>query len=109
MGGEGEEKISFRKVNGKIYKLGLCVAFVFVITFLMFPALTGELKSQYESLNTSHWFVIILITVFNAGDTIGRYLPSYTHFGFKPETIWIGVLGRLALYPVFLVTFMGYL
>jgi len=100
-------RISYRKINGKIYKLGLCVVLVFVATFLPFPGLVVTLQSQYKFLGNG-WFAILLITEFTIFDTVGRYSAGYTKCGLTKERLWLPILLRFLLYPIFLLYYMRF-
>merc|ERR550534_1467354 len=79
-----KSRTSYKKINGKIYKLGLCVVLVFVATFLPFPGLVVTPKSQYKCFDNG-WFAILLITEFTLFDTVGRYSAGYTKCGLTKE------------------------
>jgi len=96
---------SYRKINHKIYKLGLSGVLVFVATFLPFPGLIVTLESQYKILGNG-WFAIVLITEFTVFDTIGRYTAGYTKLGLTKERLWLPIFLRFLLYPIFLLYYM---
>jgi len=98
-------RTSYRKINHKIYKLGLCGVMVFLATFLPFPGLMVTLESQYKILGNG-WFAIVLITEFTVFDTIGRYSAGYTKLGLTKERLWLPIFLRFLLYPIFLLYYM---
>lgn len=98
-------RTSYRKINGKIYKLGLSGVMVFLATFLPFPGLVVTLESEYKILGNG-WFAIVLITEFTVFDTIGRYAAGYTKLGLTKEGLWLPILVRFLLYPIFLLYYM---
>jgi len=98
-------RTSYRKINHKIYKLGVCAVLVFVATFLPFPGLMVTLESEYECLSDG-WFAIVLITEFTVFDTIGRYAAGYTKCGLTKDRLWFPVFLRFLLYPIFLLFYM---
>jgi len=98
-------RTSYRKINHKIYKLGLSAVMVFLATFLPFPGLVVTLESEYKILGNG-WFAIVLITEFTVFDTVGRYAAGYTKLGLTKERIWLPILLRFLLYPIFLLYYM---
>lgn len=96
---------SYRKINHKIYKLGLSGVMVFLATFLPFPGLVVTLESDYKILGNG-WFAIVLITEFTVFDTVGRYAAGYTKLGLTKERLWLPILLRFLLYPIFLLYYM---
>jgi len=102
-----KSRTSYKKINGKIWKLGLSVVLVFVATFLPFPGLVVTLKSQYKFLDNG-WFAILLITEFTLFDTVGRYSAGYTKCGLTKERLWQPILVRFLLYPIFLLYYMRF-
>lgn len=100
-------KTNYRVINGKIYVLGCAVVTVFLVTFLPFPALCVTLKSKYKFLQHG-WFGIFLITEFTIFDTIGRYCAGITKAGINQHNIWCPLIARMALYPLFMLYYLGY-
>jgi len=98
-------RTSYRKINHKVYKLGLSGVMVFFATFLPFPGLVVTLESQYKILGNG-WFAIVLITEFTVFDTIGRYSAGYTKLGLTKERLWLPISLRFLLYPIFLLYYM---
>jgi len=98
-------RTSYRKINHKIYKLGLAGVMVFLATFLPFPGLVVTLESEYKILGNG-WFAIVLITEFTVFDTVGRYIAGYTKLGLTKERLWLPILLRFLLYPIFLLYYM---
>jgi len=98
-------RTSYRKINHKIYKLGLSGVLVFIATFLPFPGLVVTLESKYKILGNG-WFAIVLITEFTVFDTMGRYAAGYTKLGLTKEKLWLPIILRFLLYPIFLLYYM---
>jgi len=98
-------RTSYRKINHKIYKLGLSGVMVFIATFLPFPGLIVTLKSKYKILGNG-WFAIVLITEFTVFDTMGRYAAGYTKLGLTKGKLWLPILIRFLLYPIFLLYYL---
>lgn len=76
------------------------VALNFYVTLTLFPGMVTRMKSQFESLNTTFWYITILITEFNLGDLIGRLLPRVLIL-FNNKTLAVQSLCRLAFIPLF--------
>ncbi len=49
------------------------------ITLSLFPGVTSQMQSTIIDLNETTWFPIILTSVFNIGDIIGRISPKWVH------------------------------
>lgn len=93
-------------VYHKIKCLAFTVAFMFLVTFLIFPGLTVSLKPINKALDKG-WFGIVLITEFNVCDFIGRTLAGYGTFGFTPGNLWILSALRILTYPAFVLNYLG--
>jgi len=59
----------------KVVLACISIAYIFVITLALFPALTARVQSTNDSLSTIV-FVALHFFIFNMGDLIGRSLPS---------------------------------
>ena len=92
---------SFFEVYRKIMSMALQVFFCFLITFVVFPG--TSLSTQFDFLGTSakaqSWFLVLIITVFNIFDTIGRFLGGPYQF-FTPRTLFILTVSRLIFIPL---------
>lgn len=103
---EEEEDINMkREIDGwEVFKMistdCFHVWFIFFITLSLFPGMTGEIESQYGSLGD--WFGIIMITLFQVGDMIGRTLPKW-YIGIPHEKMAGFVWIRLVFYPLFIL------
>lgn len=58
----------------QLWDLCLALMTVFVVTFVVFPGLMCSFPS---TINVSHWYLIILLSIFMIGDLIGRTGPRY--------------------------------
>lgn len=83
----------------KCLLLGFTVLLVFFGTFLCFPSLTLNLRSEHISKD---WYGVLLITEFNFFDLIGRSLPGVIVIFNKRNLIWPTLL-RLAFFPLFVL------
>ena len=59
----------------KVLLACLSIAYVFVVTLALFPALTARIEAKEKTIPTIV-FVAIHFLVFNVGDLLGRLLPS---------------------------------
>lgn len=103
----------YGSVFEQIKSLSMGTFLVMMTTFLFFPGLECDIKSQYELFrDRSDWFSILLIFEFNIFDFVGRQFLS--KFSFKsmvnPQTvITCSVLRALLLYPSFFILNRGYI
>lgn len=68
--------INVKMVIYRTWKIGAAVGFVFFITLLGFPGLMTSIPSSRISAD---WYPIILITVFNLFDFLGKMSPAFIH------------------------------
>jgi equilibrative nucleoside transporter 1/2/3 len=86
----------------KIWFLELLVTFVFISTLSLWPPLMTEIKSyQFPYLQSNGWYSLILLTIFSIWDCVGRFMVRY-RFGLTSQNIWLPVLLRLVLIPIFI-------
>ena len=77
----------------------LSVVLVFLVTLAIFPGIVSEMESNRIS---SDWWSLILFTIFNATDTIGKSLPAY----YQPldlRGLLLGACVRLAFIPLCII------
>ena len=76
----------------------------FVITFVVFPGTT--LSTHFDFLGTSNkdkaWFSVLIITLFNVFDTIGRFAGGYKQL-LSPNTLFSLTVFRLIFIPLFVL------
>lgn len=80
------------------------ISFIFLLTFIVFPGTTNDTSLQFMKgmQNYDSWFFLVLVTIFNVFDTIGRYMggvPKLT----LPDT---ATIAGSYLRSIFLITFM---
>jgi len=103
---EEEEDLKQKKeINGwevfmMIKKDCFFVWFVFFVSLSLFPGMTSEIESQYDSLGD--WFGIFMITLFQVGDMIGRTLPKFW-LGVDREHLGPWIYVRVIFYPLFIL------
>lgn len=95
-GAEDAQAPTVREVWSEIWQLGLGVAAVFIMTFLVFPGILINTPSHWMA---DDWFFLVLVTEFNLFDLIGRTLPSW-RIVFTPQNVWIPIALRFILYPL---------
>jgi len=76
------------------------VWFVFFVSLSLFPGMTGEIESQYDSLGD--WFGIFMITLFQVGDMVGRTLPKWW-MGIDKDSLGPFIYARVIFYPLFIL------
>jgi len=103
-----KNRTAFKQINQKVLRLGIYVILIYTATFLAFPGLVVTLESRFEVLGNG-WFGVMLITEFTAMDTVGRYFAGYSKGGLTKETLWLPILLRFCLYPVFLLYHIKYI
>jgi len=96
-----QQQINYKEIFGKVWRNGLNVFGVFLLTFMIFPGLTASLKPTTSGMSQD-WFTLMLFVEFNFFDVIGRSLPSYFIL-FKREHLWIASVSRFLLYPLFVL------
>ncbi|KAJ6237318.1 equilibrative nucleoside transporter 1 [Anaeramoeba flamelloides] len=72
-----EKEVKILPLLKKTFPYGISVFTVFTITLAIFPSVIVEIPSNSNYLNKTGWFAVILITLFNTGDLIGRSLPEW--------------------------------
>jgi hypothetical protein len=90
---------NFSKTHGLLYALLL----VFVITFIVFPAVSFDtnMKCLGSLANSQSWFVLLINTVFSIFDTIGRKMGGVKAFDLSSGAVKIVTVSRL----IFIATF----
>jgi len=78
------------------------VSLNFFVTLSLFPGISSQLTSQYESINKENWYPIILFTAFNLFDFVGRTIPRWIVI-FNEKTLWILTLLRFIFFPLFVL------
>lgn len=73
-----EEMLPFWQLYKQIFNMAFQVAFTFWITFVVFPGTCLDTKLDFlgDSKQVESWFVVIMITIFNIFDTLGRFLAG---------------------------------
>lgn len=82
-------------------KLLFYLAQLYGITFTMFPGVTNQCQLSFLK-SKGAWFEILLVTVFNAFDTIGRYVAGKPKFQISESQIFVGSWMRVIHIGLFL-------
>ncbi|KZS94130.1 hypothetical protein SISNIDRAFT_410635 [Sistotremastrum niveocremeum HHB9708] len=104
----GPERSTFLQMLWMNRVYNLSVAYVFVATLAVFPAITASITSV-NSGSSSKWshpllFSSVHFLVFNIGDFVGRYGPSVPALNFTtPRTLATFSLARTLFIPLFLM------
>jgi equilibrative nucleoside transporter 1/2/3 len=96
-----------RRLAEKSSCLLFTVAFVFVVTLMIFPSITSMIKSIHRQPSASRIFdddifVAMHFLLFNIGDWLGRILPLYIST-FNPSVLLVLASLRVLFVPLFLV------
>lgn len=78
----------------KIYPMMLSTFVTFAITLTVFPGVG-------VSINSSAWFGIIIIFMFNFGDTIGRFASNLPRIWIPRQHLPVAAMARLIVVPLF--------
>lgn len=87
-------------VVGDIWHYAFAICFIYVVTLSIFP---GYLAEDVHSPMLGDWYPILLITVFNSMDLVGKCLQSRS----SKEVILICVYVRILFYPLFALAVFG--
>ncbi|KAI8059199.1 equilibrative nucleoside transporter [Gongronella butleri] len=84
------------------------VGYVFVVTLMLFPAITSLIKSTQSPHPPSRWleddmFVATHFVLFNVGDWLGRFFPLWPAFRIvRPMPLLLLSIARTVFLPLFL-------
>jgi len=93
--------INYRQIVSKIWKYGLIIGVNFFITLMIFPGIISEIKSSTPSLQAD-WFPIILITLFNVFDLVGRIIAKFVQTS-KYRLLSFFTISRFIFLPLFIL------
>ncbi|KAJ6227207.1 equilibrative nucleoside transporter 1 [Anaeramoeba flamelloides] len=97
------KEIKLWSLYKKISRFSFTVFFTFFISLTLFPSVMVQIPSTRNHLNTTGWFALILITLFNSVDTFGRTLPRWIPNLFSDNFLVIIVLSRLIFFILFML------
>lgn len=87
-------------VAGKIAKCAGTAFATFTVTICCFPGMMTSLHSTTFGLGD--WFPVVLVTLYNASDLAGKYLPSVGVKLLREGTLLYGVCAHLMFIPLFI-------
>ena len=88
------------RVLGDIWPYACAVCFIYIVTLSIFP---GYLAEDVHSVMLGDWYPLLLITVFNSTDLVGKLLQSRSPKG----VILTCVYARILFYPLFALAVFG--
>ena len=82
----------------------ISLGMVFIITFVVFPGTSDDtgLKFLRGVSNYASWYNLLMVTIFNICDTVGRFMGGQPRFTLPDKVIIILSYCR----AIFIVTFM---
>ncbi|KAJ8333594.1 hypothetical protein SKAU_G00416020 [Synaphobranchus kaupii] len=100
-----DKKLSVKDVFKKIWVMAFCVTFVFIVTLSMFPAITVEVKTQYEGTKWEVYFIpVCCFLIFNIMDWIGRTVTTVVQWPAKESRIFPAlVVSRVIFIPLLML------
>ncbi|XP_057761462.1 equilibrative nucleotide transporter 8 isoform X1 [Arachis stenosperma] len=93
----------FWAVAGKIKGPAFAILIIYVVTLSIFP---GFIAEDLESKLLMDWYPILLITVYNLADLIGKSLTAFYVIQSITGAIWASII-RLLFYPLFILCLHG--
>jgi equilibrative nucleoside transporter 1/2/3 len=97
------EKMSVWQVTRAVAPQGICAFLVFYVTLTLYPAIASLIQPQSYTFELIPFFVVI-VSIFNLGDFIGRSLPRWERLIIVPRRwLFVPVLARVVFVPVFVL------
>ncbi|KAG4930151.1 hypothetical protein AAZX31_17G110000 [Glycine max] len=93
----------FWAVAGKIKGAAFGIFIIYIVTLSIFP---GFIAEDLESKILRDWYPILLITVYNLADLMGKSLTAFYVMQSMTRAIWAAT-ARLLFYPLFVVCLHG--
>lgn len=97
---QGYQKLSragAMSILRQIWPYATMVAYTYLVTLTLFPGFVTE-NLHWDSFGS--WYPVLMITVFNFGDLIGKIHPSYQRID-SLQTLCIFVTSRTLFLPLF--------
>ena len=103
---DGGRSVSQMLLANKVYNFN--VAFVFIVTLAVFPPITTIITSvsrdPHSILAQPLFFSSVHFLLFNVGDLLGRFVPSYPRlFITSPRNLLTFSIARVLFIPLFLL------
>eukprot|EP00343_Euplotes_focardii_P007156 CAMPEP_0205819138 /NCGR_PEP_ID=MMETSP0206-20130828/1382_1 /ASSEMBLY_ACC=CAM_ASM_000279 /TAXON_ID=36767 /ORGANISM="Euplotes focardii, Strain TN1" /LENGTH=307 /DNA_ID=CAMNT_0053112353 /DNA_START=439 /DNA_END=1362 /DNA_ORIENTATION=+ len=106
---EDQDQVSFLGVYKEVAFMATQVFVCFTITFVVFPG--TQLSTTFDFLGNSAadiaWFSVLMITVFNVFDTIGRFAGGSIQV-LSPNTVFGLTITRLIFIPTSVLIQLNY-
>lgn len=104
----GSQSVPYWQIFKQIAPLCFSVAYIFVVTLALFPAIVGNIRSVNESSGskwtTTFFSPLVCFLVFNGGDLIGRIMAGrWKLVSAKGWGLPFLVIGRTVLIPLFMM------
>ncbi|XP_043805464.1 equilibrative nucleotide transporter 3 isoform X3 [Manihot esculenta] len=97
-----QDRLSSRELLIQNIDYEIDLFLVYVLTLSIFP---GFLSEDAGSHSSGGWYSLVLITMFNVGDLVGRYIPLLQLLKLESRKgLMIAVLSRFLLIPAFYFT-----
>jgi equilibrative nucleoside transporter 1/2/3 len=97
------EKMTVLQVMRAVAPQGVNAFLVFFVTLTLYPAIASLIQPQSYTFELIPFFVII-VSIFNVGDFIGRSLPRWERLIIVPRRwLTVPVLARVVFVPVFVL------
>ncbi|ESW27010.1 hypothetical protein PHAVU_003G166000 [Phaseolus vulgaris] len=93
----------FWAVAGKIKGAAFGIFIIYIVTLSIFP---GFIAEDLESKLLRDWYPILLITVYNLADLMGKSLTAFYVIQSMKRAIWAAT-SRLLFYPLFVICLHG--
>jgi len=95
-----QQKLSVWRVTRAVLPQGANAFLVFFVTLTLYPAIASLIQPvQYDFALVP--FFVVIVSLFNLGDFVGRSLPRWLSF-VPPRWLVLPVLARAAFVPVFI-------
>ncbi|KAG9329105.1 hypothetical protein JZ751_007625 [Albula glossodonta] len=104
-GNTKEGKLSVMQVFKKIWVMAFCVTFVFIVTLSVFPAITVDVKTEYENTKWEVYFIpVCCFLIFNVMDWIGRTVTTWVQWPPKESPLFPAlVVARVIFIPLIML------
>ena len=93
----GVEEVNTWPIFKKLWRYAVAVAMAYLVTLSIFP---GVLAEDLRSKTLKSWYSVLLITVFNIGDMLGKMSPFHVTDG---SLLLLFSVMRLAFVPIYYV------
>ncbi|GMH42104.1 hypothetical protein BSKO_10023 [Bryopsis sp. KO-2023] len=88
------------QVTRKMLHPVIALMMMYLVTLTIFPGVPAE---DVHSKVLGDWYGILLITIYNIADFVGKYMPAYTPAIQKGWVLTMATASRLLFLPIFLL------